>query len=46
MEDQGGDAGNQVGKLSIAVEKAWNSNKNDKSKDWREVKITNSVSHI
>ena len=43
--NQGGDAGNQVGNLSIAVKIIWNSNGNDKLKDWREVKIINLVSH-
>ena len=42
--NQGGDAGNQGGNLSIAVEITWNSNGNDKLKDWREVKIINLVS--
>ena len=39
MENQGGDAGNQVGNLSIAVEMTQNSNGNDKFKEWRKVKI-------
>ena len=42
--NQGGDAGNQVRSLSIAVEITWNSKGNDKLKDWREVKIINLVS--
>ena len=46
MRNQGGDAGNQGGNLSIAVEITWNSNGNDKLKDWREVKIINLVSRI
>ena len=46
MRNQGGDAGNQSGKLSIAVEITWDSNGNDKLKDWKEVKIINLVSHI
>ena len=33
--NQGGDAGSQGGNLSIAVEIIWNSNGNDKLKDWR-----------
>ena len=33
--NQGGDAGNQGGNLSIAVEITWNSNGNNKFKDWR-----------
>ena len=37
------DAGNQGGNLSTAVEITWNSNGNDKLKDWREVKIINLV---
>ena len=51
--NQSGDAGNQSGNLSIAVEMTYNSNGNDKFKEWREVKITESehicknlVSHI
>ena len=39
VENQGGDAGNQGGNLSIVVEITWNSNGNDKGKDWREVII-------
>ena len=31
----GGNAGNQGGNLSIVVEITWNSNGNDKLKDWR-----------
>ena len=46
MGNQGGDAGNQGGNLSIAVEITWKCNGNDKLKDWREVKITNLVSCI
>ena len=42
--NQGGDAGNQGRNLSIAVEITWNSNRNYKLKDWREVKIINLVS--
>ena len=37
--NQGDDVGNQGGNLSIAVEMTWNSNRNDKLKEWREVKI-------
>ena len=44
--NQGGDARNQGGNLSIVVEIAWNNNENDKLKDWREVKIINLVSRI
>ena len=44
--NQGGNAGNQVGNLSIAVEITWNSNGNDKFKDWIEAKIINLVSRI
>ena len=33
--NQGGDAGNQGGNLSIAVDITWNSNGNNKLKDWR-----------
>ena len=43
---QGSDPGNQGGNFSIAVEITWNSNGNDKLKDWREVKIINLVSRI
>ena len=43
--NQGGDAGNQGGNLSIVVEITWNSNRNDKLKDQREVKIINLVRH-
>ena len=39
VENQVGDAGNQGGNLSIVVEITWNSNGNDKGKDWREVII-------
>ena len=42
--NQGGDPRNQCGNLSIAVEITSNSNRNDKLKDWREVKIINLVS--
>ena len=38
MRNQGVDAGNKGGILSIVVEITWNSNGNDKLKDWREVK--------
>ena len=41
---QGSDAGSQDRNLSVAVEITWNSNGNDKLKDWREVKIINLVS--
>ena len=44
MESSGGNPGNQGRSLSIAVEITWNSNGNDKLKDWREVKIINLVS--
>ena len=44
--NQRGDAGNQGGNLSIAAEITWNSNENDKLKNWREVKIINLVSRI
>ena len=46
MENQGGDARNQGGNLSIAVEITWNSNGNDKLKVRREVKIINLFSRI
>ena len=39
MRIQGSDAGNQGGNLSIAAEITWNSNGNNKLKDWKEVKI-------
>ena len=42
--NQGGDAGNQGGNVGIAAEMACNSNRNDKFKGWREVKIINLVS--
>ena len=42
--NHGGDAGNQGRSLSTAVEITSNSNRNDKLKDWREVKIINLVS--
>ena len=44
--NQGGDAGSEDGNLSIAVEITWNSNGNDKLKDWRKTKIINLVSRI
>ena len=44
--NQGGDARNQGGNLSIVVEITWNSNGNHKLKDWREVKIINLVSRV
>ena len=46
VRNRGGDAGNQGGNLSIAVEITWNNNENDKLKDWREFKIINLVSRI
>ena len=46
MEIQDDDAGNQGGNLSITVEITWNSNGNDKLKDWKKVKIINLVSLI
>ena len=46
LGNQGDDAGNQGGNLTIAVEITWNRNANDKLKDWREVKMINLVSHI
>ena len=46
MGNQGSDAENQGGNLIIAVEITWNSNGNDKLKDWKEVKIINLVSRI
>ena len=46
VRNQGVDAENQGGNLNIAVEVAWNSNRNDKLKDWREAKIINLVSRI
>ena len=39
--NQDDDTGNQGGNLSIAVEITWNSNENDKFKDWIKVKIIN-----
>ena len=42
MGNQGGNAGNQGGSLSIAVKVTWNSNGTDKLKEWREVKIIGS----
>ena len=44
--NQGGDTGNQGGNLSITVKITWNSNENDKFKDWKKVKIINLVSRI
>ena len=44
--NQGSDAGNRGGNLSVAVQITWNNNGNDKLKDWREVKIINLVSRI
>ena len=44
--NQGGKAENQGGNLRIAVEITWNSNRNNKLKDWREVKIINLVPRI
>ena len=44
--NQGSDAGNEGGNLSIAVEITWNSNGNDKLKNWREIKIINLLSSI
>ena len=46
MGNQGGDVGNLGRNLSIAVEITWNSNGNDKLKDWKEVKIIKLVSRI
>ena len=46
MGSQGGDAGNQGGNLSIGVEITWNNNRNDKLRDWREVKKIGLVSRI
>ena len=46
MGNQGGNAGNQGGNLRIAVEITWDSNGNDKLKDWREVTILNLVSRV
>ena len=43
MGIRGGDVGNQGRSLLIAVEITWNSNGNDRLKDWREVKIINLV---
>ena len=37
--NQGGDAGNQIENLGIAVEMKKKSTGNDKLKEWREVKI-------
>ena len=44
--NQGGDARNQGGNLSIAIKITQNSNGNDKLKDWTEVKIISLVSRI
>ena len=44
--NQGGDAGNQGGNFSIAVEITWKCNGIDKLKDRQEVKIINLVSRI
>ena len=45
--NQGGDTGNQGGNLSIAVEIIWNSNGNDKLKDWRRSQNNKlSVAHL
>ena len=41
MGNKGRNAGNQDGNLTIAVEITWNSNGNDKLKDWKEVRIIN-----
>ena len=46
MGNQGGGVGNQGGNLSIVVEITWNTNGNDKLKDWGEVKKINLVSRI
>ena len=46
MGNKDDDVGNQGGDLSIAVEITWNSNGNDRFKDWRGVKIINLVSRI
>ena len=46
MGNQGSNAGNQAENLSIAVEITWNSNGNDKLKDWREVRIINLLPRI
>ena len=39
MGNQDGDVGNHGRNLSIVVEMIWNSNGNNKFKEWREVKI-------
>ena len=44
--NQGGDAGSEDGNLSVPVEITWNSNGNDKLKDWRKTKIIKLVSRI
>ena len=44
--NQVGDARNQCGNLSIAIERTCHTNENDKLKDWREVKIISLVSRI
>ena len=41
MGNKGRNAGNQGGNLTIAVEITWNSDGNDKLKDWKEVRIIN-----
>ena len=46
LGNQGGDAGNQGGNLSIVVKITCNSDGNDNLRDWREVKIINLVSRI
>ena len=45
MGNQDGDAGNQDGNLSLAIEITWKCNGNDKLKVWREVKMINLVLH-
>ena len=40
MENQSGDTENQGGNLNITVEMTQNSHRNNKFKEWREVKIT------
>ena len=44
--NQGGDARNQGENLCITVEITWNSNGDDKLKDWKKFKIINLVSRI
>ena len=47
MENQGTNAGNQGGsRKSLVVDITWNSNRYDKFKDWREVRIINLLSRI